>query len=101
MLDPVFLNNDYSANGFLTRGTATIDPNDIIEEREVAFFLAMQNSITTKLQSSLEGVERFDEVLAEIANECISMYEAKLYILPSEKHLFLKVCLYSASKDHT
>ena len=68
-----------------------INPEDIQEEREVGFFLAMQNSITSKLQASLQEIDRYDEVLAEIANECLSMFEQHQYILPAEKHLLLKV----------
>lgn len=93
------LNNDFSfwkrAHGFLTRGAAAIDPADIQEEREVGLFLAMQHSITTKLQQSLQEIDRYDDVLAEVANECLAMYEQRQYVLPAEKHLLLKVAAFT------
>eukprot|EP00051_Salpingoeca_urceolata_P004991 m.69469 g.69469 ORF g.69469 m.69469 type:complete len:1254 (+) comp13989_c0_seq2:242-4003(+) len=91
------LNNDFSfykrAFGFLNKGNA--DPASVTEEREIAFFLATQDSITTKLLSSLEQIEHFDEVLAEIANECATLFEQGLYVLPSEKHMLLKIIAFS------
>ncbi len=33
------------------------------------------------------------QVLGEIALECALMYETKQYVLPSEKHMLLKVCI--------
>ena len=91
------LNNDFSfckrANSFLTslRGTGAANPDDMMAEREIAVFLASQNSITQKLQKDLQSIERYDEVLVEILNECLTMYENKIYLLPTDKHMFLKV----------
>ncbi len=52
------LSNDYSffkrANGFLQSGT-TLDPTEIIEEREIGFFLATQRSIETKSVAGSAG----------------------------------------------
>ena len=70
-----------------------MNPAAVTEEREVAFFLATQNSITNKLRDTLEGIEYYDDVLGEIVNECISLYEKQRYVLASDKHMFLKVGL--------
>lgn len=55
-------------------------------------FLATHDIITSKLKSTLEEIEGFDELLADIIQQCVHFYEFKLYVLPKEKHLLLKVC---------
>lgn len=87
---PSLLHPGCSAYGFLKSG-AKLDANDIQEEREIAIFLATQNSLTTKLRDTLEAIERYEEVLAEIVNECATFYENGYYVLPEEKHMLLKV----------
>ena len=61
------------------------------QERETAFFLATQNSLTLHLLQGLREIEGYVEVLFLVSEQCASMYESKQYVLPDEKHTLLKV----------
>ena len=54
-------------------------------------FLATHDIITSKLKTSLEEIEGYDELLSDIINLCVHFYEFRMYVLPKEKHLLLKV----------
>ena len=54
-------------------------------------FLATHDIITAKLKSSLEEIEGYDDLFADIIQLACNFYEFKMYILPREKHLLLKV----------
>lgn len=92
------LNNDYAmysrATNYLNRGQA-VNPEEMMEQMKERRFLAEPKSITNQLQQTLQGIPGCDEVLAEVVNECASLYEQEMYILPSEKHMLLKVISFS------
>ncbi|EDO41734.1 predicted protein, partial [Nematostella vectensis] len=87
------LNNDYAffkrADTFLRRGTG--DVSMIQESQNLSLFLANQNKITYLLKEGLEKIPGYEDVLADIVNLCCKLYETNTYIVPSEKHLLLKV----------
>ena len=78
------------ANGII-KGSVSLDADDIVEERNMSFFFATQNSIMMKLRECVITIPGHDEVIANIINDCASLYESGNYVLPSEKHTLLKV----------
>lgn len=87
------LNNDFAfykrAETFLKQTTG--DEKAMIESQNLTMFLATHDIITTKLKNTLEGIEAADELLADVVQLCCNFYESKMYVLPKEKHLLLKV----------
>ncbi|XP_066917897.1 cytoplasmic FMR1-interacting protein 2-like isoform X2 [Clytia hemisphaerica] len=87
------LNNDFAfykrAETFLKQTTG--DEKALQESQNLTMFLATHDIITSKLKSSLEEIEGYDELLADIINLCVHFYEFRMYVLPKEKHLLLKV----------
>ncbi|KYQ91088.1 component of SCAR regulatory complex [Tieghemostelium lacteum] len=85
------LNNDFA---FFRRATSVLRKNSDDQSQEyhnLYLFLANQNSITNTLKNELSGIERFDDVLPIIVNQCADYLEQEKYILPSEKHCLLRV----------
>eukprot|EP00911_Craspedida_sp_UC1_P002217 UC1_evm1s1691 len=92
------LNTDYAmysrAQNFLNKGK-TVDHEELIEQMAERSFLAEPKSITNQLQAVLADIPGCDEVLAEVVNECVQLYDAGMHVLPSEKHMLLKVISFS------
>lgn len=72
----------------------TGDEKALQESQNLTMFLATHDIITSKLKSSLEEIEGYDELLSDIINLCVNFYEFRMYVLPKEKHLLLKVSIY-------
>ncbi|EGG14585.1 component of SCAR regulatory complex [Cavenderia fasciculata] len=91
------LNNDFSffkrASGFL-RKQMTGAEDQTQENHTLYLFLAHQNSITTSLKQELHNIDKFEEVLPVLVNQCADFMEKEKYILPSEKHCYLRVMPY-------
>lgn len=93
------LSNDFAffkrAQGFLSsQGAEGMNPALLGETQNVGVFLASQNSITLQLQSELQKIENYELVLAEIVNECATLFEKGMYVLPEDKHMLVKVMAY-------
>ena len=58
-------------------------------------FLATNDKIRTMLKTSLAQIEGYEELLADVVNTSVHMFENKLYLLPSEKHMLVKVIGFS------
>lgn len=88
------LSNDFAfwkrADQFLNTGKKTVNPEEIVQSQQLGVFLATQNSVTNALASSLRKIENYQDVIAEIINECALLIENQQYILPDEKHQLLK-----------
>lgn len=54
-------------------------------------FLATQNKIRDMLKESLEITPGYEELLADVVNISVHMYENRLFLEPSEKHMLVKV----------
>ncbi|XP_039270661.1 cytoplasmic FMR1-interacting protein 2-like [Styela clava] len=84
--------NDYSsyrrAAQFLKKMS---DPQSIQESQNLSMFLANHDKITGTLKLSLSGIPNSEELLCDIINISMNYYENKRYVLPSEKHMLLKV----------
>lgn len=87
------LNNDYAffkrADTFLRRGTG--DVSMIEESQNLSLFLANQNKITLLLKEGLEHIQGYEDVLADVLNMFVRLFESNMYITPNEKHVLLKV----------
>lgn len=44
-----------------------------------------------------KGVPGYDEILCDVINNSVQMFENKLYLLPQEKHILVKVIGFSLS----
>lgn len=67
------------------------DSQSLQESQNLSMFLAMQNKIRDSLKESLEKIPNYETLLCRIVNLCMQMFEESKYILPSEKHMLVKV----------
>lgn len=67
------------------------DAQALQESQNLSMFLATQNKIRDSLKKSLENIMNYETLLCKIVNLCLHMYEESKYILPSEKHMLVKV----------
>ena len=79
----------FRADTFLRRGTG--DVSMIEESQNLSLFLANQNKITYLLKEGLETIAGYEDVLADVINLCVRLYESNMYITPNDKHMLLKV----------
>ncbi|PAA91196.1 hypothetical protein BOX15_Mlig033928g1, partial [Macrostomum lignano] len=90
------MKNDYShykrAAQFLRRMT---DPAVLHDAQTLTMFLAEQNKIRKTLKDELQKIEGFEDLFAEVINTAVMMYENRLFLYPSEKHLLVKVIGFS------
>ena len=54
-------------------------------------FLATQNKIRDTLKDMLQNIPGYEDLLCDVVNLCTYMFENKMYLLPSEKHMLVKV----------
>jgi len=57
----------------------------------LSMFLAKQGSIREELKKALEKIRNFEELMCDIINICLLMFEGKSYLSPAEKHMLVKV----------
>lgn len=67
------------------------DPQSLQESQNLSMFLATQNSIRITLQENLSKIPNYETILCKIVNLCLQMYEESKFILPSDKHMLVKV----------
>ena len=67
------------------------DPQTLQESQNLSMFLATQNKIRVMLKETLQQIPGYEDLLCDVVNLCVYMYESKLYLLPSEKHMLVKV----------
>jgi len=67
------------------------DSQAIQESQNLSMFLAKQGSIREELKKALEKIRNFEELLCDIINICLLMFETKSYLSPAEKHMLVKV----------
>jgi cytoplasmic FMR1 interacting protein len=67
------------------------DSQSLQESQNLSMFLAMQNKIRDSLKESLEKINGYEELFCDIVTLFTTMYENKLYVLPTEKHMLVKV----------
>jgi cytoplasmic FMR1 interacting protein len=54
-------------------------------------FLATQNKIRDTLKETLQSIPSFEDLLCDVINLCAYMFENKMFLLPNEKHMLVKV----------
>ena len=71
------------------------------ESQNLSMFLATHDRIRTLLKERLDQIQGVEELLADVVNLCLNHFENKTYLLPSDKHMLIKVhefclhhCLY-------
>ena len=66
-----------------------------LESQNLSMFLATNDIIRTNLKRALDdpekGVPGYDDILCDVINTSVQMFENKLYLLPQEKHILIKV----------
>jgi len=67
------------------------DSQALQESQNLSMFLATQNKIRDNLKENLEKIQNYEELLADVVNICVTMFETKMYLTPSEKHMLVKV----------
>lgn len=70
-----------------------LDPQAIAESQNLSLFLATQNKIRDLLKQALETTLGYEELLADVVNISVHMYENKLFLEPAEKNMLIKVCI--------
>ena len=82
---------------FYKRAFGLIKPNETSQDKLLSkqgLFLAQQNSITMFLKNQLQEIQHFDEIITLAINMCASYIESDRYVLPADKHSFLRVMPY-------
>ncbi|CAG0895532.1 unnamed protein product [Cyprideis torosa] len=84
--------NDYSTYRRAAQFLKVLSDSASLEEsQKLSMFLATQNRIRDDLKASLEQIDNYDELLADVVSICLNMYETKMYLTPHEKHMLVKV----------
>ena len=63
----------------------------IEESQNLSLFLANQHKITHMLKDDLVKIPGYEDVLADVLNLCVKLYEGHMYITPNDKYVLLKV----------
>ncbi|XP_059481300.1 cytoplasmic FMR1-interacting protein isoform X1 [Neocloeon triangulifer] len=84
--------NDYStyrrAAQFLK---VMADSQTLQESQNLSMFLATQNKIRDTVKETLERIQGYEDLLCDVVNICVHMFETRMYLTPSEKHMLVKV----------
>lgn len=67
------------------------DSQTLQESQNLSMFLATQNKIRDTVKENLEKINGYEDLLADVVNICVHMFETKMYLTPSEKHMLVKV----------
>ena len=60
-------------------------------------FLAKHNVIRENIRDTLQKISGYEELLCDVLNTSLNMYEDRVYLLPDEKHLLVKVGYFPVS----
>lgn len=84
--------NDYStyrrAAQFLK---VMADSHTLQESQNLSMFLATQNKIRDTVKENLEKITGYEDLLSDVVNLAVHMFESKMYLTPNEKHMLVKV----------
>ncbi|XP_044741705.1 cytoplasmic FMR1-interacting protein [Chrysoperla carnea] len=84
--------NDYSTYRRAAQFLKVMSDSQTLQESQnLSMFLATQNKIRDTVKENLEKVPGYEDLLADVVNICVHMYESKMYLTPSEKHMLVKV----------
>jgi cytoplasmic FMR1 interacting protein len=72
-----------------------------LESQNLSMFLATNDIIRSNLKKALDdvnnGIPGYEEILCDVINTSVQMFDNKLYLLPQEKHILVKVIGFSLS----
>ncbi|KAK6173555.1 hypothetical protein SNE40_016982 [Patella caerulea] len=84
--------NDYAAYRRAAQFLKVMsDPVALQESQTLSINMATQNKIRDTLKEELVKLPGYEELLADIVNICLSMYETRMYLEPEEKYMLVKV----------
>ncbi|XP_015370869.1 PREDICTED: cytoplasmic FMR1-interacting protein [Diuraphis noxia] len=84
--------NDYSSYRRAAQFLKVMaDSHTLQESQNLSMFLATQNKIRDTVKENLEKIPAYEELLSDVVNLCVQMFESKMYLTPSEKHMLVKV----------
>ncbi|XP_076261449.1 cytoplasmic FMR1-interacting protein Sra-1 [Rhynchophorus ferrugineus] len=84
--------NDYSTYRRAAQFLKVMSDSQTLQESQnLSMFLATQNKIRDTVKENLEKIPGYEELLADVVNICVHMFESKMYLIPSEKHMLVKV----------
>jgi cytoplasmic FMR1 interacting protein len=67
------------------------DSHTLQESQNLSMFLATQNKIRDTVKDTLEKISGFEELICDVVNIAVHMFEQKMYLTPEEKHMLVKV----------
>ncbi|XP_039954773.1 cytoplasmic FMR1-interacting protein [Bactrocera neohumeralis] len=67
------------------------DSHTLQESQNLSMFLATQNKIRDTVKDTLEKIIGYEDLLSDVVNICVHMFETKMYLTPEEKHMLVKV----------
>lgn len=67
------------------------DSQSLQESQNLSMFLATQNKIRDTVKDALEKINGYEDLLADVVNICVHMFETRMYLTPCEKHMLVKV----------
>ena len=71
------------------------EPDELQRRQSLSLFLAKEGSIREELKASLGRIKNFEDLLCDIINICLLMYDQKKYLSPVEKHMLVNVMAFS------
>ncbi len=72
------------------------DPTALQESQTLSINLAQQNKIRMQVKEDLSRIPGHEDLLADIVNLCLHLYEAQMFLEPSEKYMLVKVRVFRA-----
>lgn len=67
------------------------DSHTLQESQNLSMFLATQNKIRDTVKENLEKIPGYEDLLSDVVNLSVYMFETKMYLTPAEKHMLVKV----------
>lgn len=75
-----------------------VDSHTLQESQNLSMFLATQNKIRDTVKENLERIPGYEDLLSDVVNLAVHMFESKMYLTPSEKHMLVKVSKHSITR---
>ncbi|CAL1540993.1 unnamed protein product [Lymnaea stagnalis] len=83
------VNNDYSVYKRAAQNLKQSGDQEAMQKLSLS--LATQNKIRDTLKIRVSAIPGYEELIIDIVNICVMMYEKDMYLEPTEKHMLVKV----------
>ncbi|KAG7171830.1 Cytoplasmic FMR1-interacting protein-like 1 [Homarus americanus] len=67
------------------------DTQSLQESQNLSMFLATQNKIRDTLKEKLTAIPSYEDLLCDVVNISVHMFENRMYLTPKEKQMLVKV----------